>query len=397
MSRDYHPCAVDADGEYTLLERLELTDKLTLESFLQETLHARPEIIPVDSIDSSYGPLISLGREIDNIDNLFISPDGRLTLVETKLWRNPQAVREVVAQILDYATRLSQWSYEQLQERARKAASPAAGSDWTLHGFVQKHDIPEHLALSEADFIDEVQTSLSNGRFLLLIVGDGIRENLESMMESLHTHPQKQFTFGLLELQLFQDPAVPGRTLILPHLLVKTNEITRGIIRVITSGEAEVSVNIEEKPISEQSKTKRTTLTEEEFYEAIEDSATQDTFRHVIEHLSELGATAEWRSKGVSIRLLDPGGSKIFFTLCILTVYGEVYTGWIGKQLERAGKNRNIATQLVQELCELFPYISPRPNYDDAIQPHINGTDVAVKLDDFCDLFRTTIDRITAS
>ena len=29
-------------------------------------------------------PLVSLGREIDNIDNLFVSPNGRITLVETK-------------------------------------------------------------------------------------------------------------------------------------------------------------------------------------------------------------------------------------------------------------------------------------------------------------------------
>lgn len=396
MTRHYHPCAVDPDGNYSLLKRVELTDKLIQESYLQEVLHKMPEVIPVDSIDSSYGPLISLGREINYIDNLYISPEGRLTIVETKLWRNPQAVREVVAQILDYATRLSQWSYEELQEHVRKAMAPAPVDTGTLYEFVQGQDLPEHHAMTEAEFVDAVQTSLSNGRFLLLIVGDGIRENLESMLESLHVHPQKQFTFGLLELHMFEDPGVPGRRLVIPHLLVKTNEITRGIIRVVTTGDAQVSINVEEMTLPETTKSKGTSLTEEEFYEAIEDSAIQDAFRHVIEHLSELGATAEWRSKGVSIRFLDPSGSKIFFTLCILTVHGEVYTGWIGKQLKRAGKNGNIVTQLFQELCELFPYISLMPNYDDAIRPNINGTDVAAKLDEFCDLFHRTIDRITS-
>jgi len=45
---------------------------------------------------------------------------GRLAVVEVKLWRNPEARRKVVAQILDYAKELSNWDYEDLQREVSK-------------------------------------------------------------------------------------------------------------------------------------------------------------------------------------------------------------------------------------------------------------------------------------
>jgi hypothetical protein len=36
------------------------------------------------------------------VDILGVTPDGRLVIVECKLWRNPEARREVIAQVLEY-------------------------------------------------------------------------------------------------------------------------------------------------------------------------------------------------------------------------------------------------------------------------------------------------------
>jgi hypothetical protein len=41
-----------------------------------------------------------------SIDNLFLTPTGDIILVETKLWSNAKARREVVAQALDYIRNL---------------------------------------------------------------------------------------------------------------------------------------------------------------------------------------------------------------------------------------------------------------------------------------------------
>lgn len=103
MRRNLTPCAVTRDKIHLPLNRIEFTDRQVAEAFLQEALSKNPGLLPVDEIDPAFSPVASLGREIAGTDNLFISPLGRLTLVETKLWRNPESGREVVGQLLDYA------------------------------------------------------------------------------------------------------------------------------------------------------------------------------------------------------------------------------------------------------------------------------------------------------
>jgi hypothetical protein len=55
------------------------------------------------------------------LDLLGVSATGRLVLVECKLWRNPEARREVVAQLFEYAALLSEWTNSDLEARLKKA------------------------------------------------------------------------------------------------------------------------------------------------------------------------------------------------------------------------------------------------------------------------------------
>ena len=93
----------DENAEGESLIRIHKDDVFFQEKWLQKLLYKHPKILPVDLLDEKFASPISIGREIANIDNLFISPKGHLVIVETKLWRNPEAHRTVVAQILDYA------------------------------------------------------------------------------------------------------------------------------------------------------------------------------------------------------------------------------------------------------------------------------------------------------
>src|SRR3712207_2011330 len=97
------------------------------EAWLRDLLFANPELLPIKDIDSSFGPLLPLWRELRTeagpLDIAFISPSGRLTLVECKLWRNPEARRKVVAQVLDYARSISRWSYSDLQRQVSIATA----------------------------------------------------------------------------------------------------------------------------------------------------------------------------------------------------------------------------------------------------------------------------------
>ncbi len=203
MRSDGNPYYVSPEGGATALERVRLDVKNLRESFLQRMLHDHPSLLPVKKLDEAFAPLVAVGREIRGIDNLFVSPKGRLAIVETKLWRNPQATREVLAQILEYASHLAAFSYEELESACRAAKDSRMKSGESLYEYA-KNAFGEAEVPDESRFVDLVHKNLSTGRFLLLIVGDGIRQDLERILDLLQQQTRLHFTFGLVELQLYR-------------------------------------------------------------------------------------------------------------------------------------------------------------------------------------------------
>jgi hypothetical protein len=76
----------------------------------------------------------------------------------------------------------------------------------------------------EQELIDRVQTNLRRGRFLLLIIGDGIRENMEDLISYVQGYGGMSFTLGLVELPVYRNPTTKQIT-ITPRVLAKTKEI----------------------------------------------------------------------------------------------------------------------------------------------------------------------------
>ena len=68
-------------------------------------------MLPVAAIDAAYSDPVPVCRELSTpagyVDALYINALGRLILAEFKLWRNPQARREVIGQILNYTKELA--------------------------------------------------------------------------------------------------------------------------------------------------------------------------------------------------------------------------------------------------------------------------------------------------
>ena len=96
------------DGTVEALERVPVGQALFAESGLRDLLAARAVALPVRHFDPVFASPVCLGTEfpvpsVGRVDALFLSPSGYLTIVETKLWQNPEARREVVAQIIDCA------------------------------------------------------------------------------------------------------------------------------------------------------------------------------------------------------------------------------------------------------------------------------------------------------
>lgn len=114
------PVVLKNNGETTSLERIALTNSSDMftERWLQESLFKSPEALPIKEISPNTGPLIPIAMEVETgagpADILYVTPTGQVVLIETKLWRNPEARRTVVAQILDYAKSISGWNFDDI-------------------------------------------------------------------------------------------------------------------------------------------------------------------------------------------------------------------------------------------------------------------------------------------
>ncbi len=201
------------------------------EAVLRDLIADYPAILPVHDIDPSYGKLITVTMELSIpgvgfVDVVLMDEFGRLIVVECKLWRNPQARREVVGQILDYARELSRFSYEDLQRQV-SIATKRRGN--VLYALAQEAGS----SLPEAEFVDRVARDLAAGRFLLLVVGDGIAEGTRRIGEYLRDQPGLAFSFALIEMAEYRHTDANGasRSIMHPRILAQTVLIERHVIR----------------------------------------------------------------------------------------------------------------------------------------------------------------------
>ncbi|RDK09139.1 hypothetical protein [Cupriavidus lacunae] len=204
------------------------------ERWLQETLFRHPQLLPMFEMfghGESFVPLcrelpLRFGTSTVYLDLLGVSATGRLVLVECKLWRNPEARREVIAQLFEYASLLSEWSYADLEARLKQSRG--------LSGVNPMFALAKarHPALQEAAFVDAVSASLRGGEFLLAIAGDGIRSDLQSLRRLVSGQSGLLSRLTLVELRLYRDPH--GRTLLVPAVPFKTEVVQH---RVLVSNE----------------------------------------------------------------------------------------------------------------------------------------------------------------
>ena len=216
------------------------------EAVLRDLIAAHPAILPVHDLDPSYGRLITITRELSIpgvgfVDVLLMDEHGRLVVVECKLWRNPQARREVVGQILDYARELSRFAYEDLQRQV-SIATRRQGN--VLFALAQEAGG----TLGEAEFVDRVTRDLAAGRFLLLVVGDGIAEGTRRIGEYLRAQPGLAFSFGLIEMAEYRHLDGQGQEHVImqPRVLAQTAVIERHVIRSEVSGLVIDAVDVSE-------------------------------------------------------------------------------------------------------------------------------------------------------
>ncbi len=304
------------DGELKTLRRLHRIEVDQLhEAKYDSLLSEHVELVAgalqqADIIDAdSYFCL--LATQFDNIDLLFgeFGADDqlvRLVIVETKLFRNREAHRKVLAQALDYAERLQY----------------AVTGDELL-----RRCVPEARSLLEENR-EVLGSVMRRGDFLVLICGDRLQPRLVALVKPFldrRKHMLSKFELALVSLALYEDKA-RAEFVLVPNVVGAVVHGERDIVLtvVVTDAEGErIGATVSADAPAEARPTRRAVWTEETFFEnvALENKGAswadpESGLRRLFEFLKEEQFAIQWGSgKTASFTVIaEPGGAKMIWS-----------------------------------------------------------------------------------
>lgn len=243
---------ISSNGEVERLKRIPFMNGSFNEAWLQNLIGENPNILPSGEIGNEFAPLVCIGREVPvgsgetkgYIDNLYLSPSGRIVIVETKLFRNQESRRAVVAQIIDYAKELQKWDCEKLNGFVSEYYLKKEGQALNIIDLMARCGYCTYS--EEASLVDSINDSLSKASFLLMIVGDGIRSGVQQLAEFLNDNTSMSFALALTELEVYQS----GESIIvIPNLITKTTIIERRIRSVDSPSSCDEKKQYIQKPL----------------------------------------------------------------------------------------------------------------------------------------------------
>jgi hypothetical protein len=320
-------------GEVTALEPFRYEEGKLSEYWLRDLLFQNPSLLPISEIEPWFGNASPICAELPvgtgAADLLLLNPKGYITLVETKLLENSESKQSVVGQIIRYAEQMTHWSYSDLVKAVRKREQRPC-DDPILERLRSVED-----GFDEAAFIKQVSQSLRAGKFLLLIVGDGIRAEVEDIASYLHRFPTLGFTLGLVEIALFGEPGKTDPLFVQPRVLLKTEVIVRAVVDI----RAPVEVTIPEGAKATDEGPARKMITVVEYYDKLASSAGGEVVKFVHQVLDESGnhnLTVKWLEGGPALRYVyEPRDT--FFNFGVLNKGGKLaeqgFLFWRFKQL----------------------------------------------------------------
>ncbi len=170
------------------------------ENELQKLLADSPTLISIDDVRPGSGLLIAAVREfpldIGYVDLLAFSAQGDLAIIECKLAENPEIKRKVIGQALEYGAHIWGMTYTDFDEKVKIRTGK------NLAELVkEKANDP---TWNEELFRSNVESALENGSFILMIVVDGITEDLSRIIRFVNACGNPAFSFAALEMRRFQ-------------------------------------------------------------------------------------------------------------------------------------------------------------------------------------------------
>jgi hypothetical protein len=196
----------------------------TIEQLLQKNLLEYPELIPLEEVEDNPAPLLPIGWEVTipagSIDLLLTDDLGLLTIVETKLAKNPEVRREVVGQILDYAACVSEWDMGRVEKEAttlfNSHLSPPElkGKDIFAAMRILREKTNRLEEWDESAYRNALEKNLKEGSIRLIVAVDSINEQLRRVVTFVNSY--SSFDLLLLQVSCFEDPS--DRRIFVPTL-----------------------------------------------------------------------------------------------------------------------------------------------------------------------------------
>lgn len=369
-----NPLVIKKGGKSRRLNRIPRFHQEFNENDLQELLVDNPEILPAYKLREDVGELLCIGREVaagksGSIDNLFVSTGGYPVIVETKLWRNPQARREVLSQALDYTKEMVHKDFEWFESIWKEFSFARYNVNI---GLIEKLAEDSNEEIEDAAFIDKFNRALRKGDILTLIVGDGIETRLQNLVSHLcKDSAHLRYSLALVELSCFSLENDEGNSelLVIPRIIQEVEPIQRAYVRIELPTELETQLNITSAAENESTKGSgytRTILSEDEFLSELDikigrpDREKVEAFYQTL--LSELELEQDFKSAALILKLPHPEGDKSSLPLLNIEKRGRMYHSQYlrGKMIKYWGFSEEKADSITEDFWEDLHRIDSR-------------------------------------
>lgn len=181
------------DGEQTILK----SKSFGKEKLLHGALEDNPSLLSLEEhVDNL--EVATIGREVSvssgSADLLYLDNQGTLNLVEVKLDSNREVRRNVVGQILEYASQMINWNYEKLEDTFLSYNTEYQD---LFSYFIEEVD---GVDMEEPEFRELVENQLQDGQIRLIVAVNNMVKPLKDIVTFLNNYT----TFEIYALQIDQ-------------------------------------------------------------------------------------------------------------------------------------------------------------------------------------------------
>lgn len=163
------------------------------EASLQQLIAEHPSLIP--GVGERAVACREFSSGVGPADVVILDESGELTLVECKLTTNPQIRREIVGQVLDYASRLWGMRVDEFEATWRRASKSEVSP------------LPAFDA-EGAETRERLAENLEAGRMRLVLAVDKVNDDLKRIVEYLNTITLGEIAVFVMEFQRAQRDGV---------------------------------------------------------------------------------------------------------------------------------------------------------------------------------------------